>query len=130
VHNEIGYNYRMPNINAALGVAQMESLSLFLTRKRALAEEYSSFFFSKEINFFREPANCVSNYWLNVILFNSECERDEFLQESNYQKVMTRPVWRLMNKLPMFKESVSDGLINARWLESRVVNIPSSVRIL
>jgi perosamine synthetase len=128
-HDETGYNFRMPNINAALGVAQMEMLSLFLDNKRELAEEYSSFFNSSGVDFFHEPENCKSNFWLNVILLDSEIERDIFLNESNSQKVMTRPVWKLMNKLPMHKDFQHADLSNAEWLEKRIVNIPSSVRI-
>lgn len=127
VHDEIGYNYRMPNINAALGVAQLESLDLFIERKRSLASEYEDFFRDKPLSFFREPENCRSNYWLNVILFETEKERDQFLIESNSQGVMTRPAWRLMNKLRMFENSQKDSLINSEWFEARLVNIPSSV---
>lgn len=127
VHDEIGYNYRMPNINAALGVAQLESLDLFIERKRSLASEYEDFFRDKPLSFFREPKNCRSNYWLNVILFETEKERDQFLIESNSQGVMTRPAWRLMNKLRMFENSQKDSLINSEWFEARLVNIPSSV---
>ncbi len=129
VHDEVGYNYRMPNINAALGVAQLESLSFFLEKKRLLAEEYSFFFKDKNVDFFHEPENSISNYWLNVILLESKTERDIFLAESNNQKVMTRPVWRLMNKLTMFEKCQCSDLSNAEWLEKRVVNIPSSVKI-
>jgi perosamine synthetase len=130
VHDEIGYNYRMPNINAALGVAQLESLDLYVEKKRILAKTYEVFFNSvNKVSFFTEPANCVSNYWLNVIIFETEDERNLFLKESNSQKVMTRPVWRLMSKLPMFEKFQKDSLLNSSWFESRVVNIPSSVKI-
>jgi len=129
VHDEIGYNYRMPNINAALGVAQLENLDLYLEKKRLLAKTYEDFFQSRPISFFREPKNCISNYWLNVIIFESENERDQFLKESNSQGVMTRPVWRLMNKLEMYKDSLTGDLSNAFWVEERLVNIPSSVII-
>ena len=129
VHDEIGYNYRMPNINAALGVAQLESLNLYIEKKRVLATAYMNFFQGKGIPFFHEPDNCISNYWLNVILFDSEQERDLFLTESNSQGVMTRPAWRLMNKLPMFENCQHGDLSNAEWLEKRVVNIPSSVKL-
>lgn len=128
MHDEIGYNYRMPNINAALGVAQLEKLDLFVERKRLLAKLYADRFTNiKEITFFREPANCFSNYWLNVIIFENEKERDIFLEESNSQKVLTRPIWTLINKLPMYKDCYTGSLVNASWLEERVVNIPSSV---
>ncbi len=129
VHDEIGFNYRMPNINAALGVAQMESLPLFIRKKRELSEEYNKFFKKVNIDFFQEPKYSYSNYWLNVIILGSEIERDLFLTESNSQGIMTRPVWRLMNKLPMFIGCQSGELSNSNWLEKRIVNIPSSVRI-
>lgn len=129
VHDEIGYNYRMPNINAALGVAQMENIDLYLEKKRLMAKNYERFFQSERISFFSEPENCISNYWLNVIIFESADERDQFLIESNSQGVMTRPVWRLMNKLPMFENCQKGSLPNSEWLEERVVNIPSSIKL-
>jgi aminotransferase in exopolysaccharide biosynthesis len=129
VHDEVGFNYRMPNINAALGLAQMENLNFFLEKKRKLAEEYALFFHDTGLGFFKEPENSRSNYWLNVVLLDSETERDIFLRESNDQKVMTRPVWRLMNRLTMFRDSQCGDLSNAYWFEKRVVNIPSSVKI-
>lgn len=128
-HDEIGYNYRMPNINAALGVAQLENLDLFLEKKRTLATEYMNFFSKDAVTFFKEPVHCISSYWLNVILFESSSERDIFLTESNKQGVMTRPVWKLMNKLPMFENCQRGDLSNAEWLEERIVNIPSSVKL-
>ena len=127
VHDEIGYNYRMPNINAALGVAQLENLDLFIERKRSIAHIYQNFFKEKGIFFFKEPENCISNYWLNVIILESKAERDLFLTESNSQGVMTRPIWRLMNELPMFENCQCSDLTNSEWLADRVVNIPSSV---
>ncbi len=129
VHDDIGYNYRMPNINAALGVAQLENLDLYLKQKRLLADSYKEFFHSKPVSFFCEPANCISNYWLNVIILDSEAERDHFLKESNDQGVMTRPIWHLMSKLPMFENCQTDTLMNSIWFEERVVNIPSSVKL-
>lgn len=129
VHDEIGYNYRMPNINAALGLAQLEQLDFFIEKKRLLAKEYSDFFQTGPVSFFREPEFCSSNYWMNVLIFESEKEKDLFLEESNEQGVMTRPVWRLMNELSMFKKCRRDSLTNSEWLEARIVNIPSSVKI-
>lgn len=126
-HDHIGYNYRMPNINAALGVAQMESLDGFIVKKRELALAYKAFFDANGINFFTEPKDCKSNYWLNVIILENRQERDKFLLQTNNEKVMTRPIWKLMNKLPMFADCQTDSLKNAEWLEDRVVNIPSSV---
>jgi perosamine synthetase len=129
VHDETGYNYRLPNINAALGVAQMENIDLFLEKKRAMAGNYERFFRSEKILFFTEPENCVSNYWLNVLILESEEERDRFLSESNSRGVMTRPVWRLMNKLRMYENCPKGPLVNSEWLEQRVVNIPSSIKL-
>jgi aminotransferase in exopolysaccharide biosynthesis len=126
-HDYVGYNYRMPNLNAALGVAQMENLSLFLENKRKIAQQYSAFFKNSAIHFQVEPDNSKANYWLNAIVLNSKEERDQFLEYTNKNQVMTRPIWVLMNELEMFKECQKDELINAKWLEQRVVNIPSSV---
>jgi aminotransferase in exopolysaccharide biosynthesis len=128
-HDEIGYNYRMPNINAALGVAQLENLNFYIEKKRLLAKTYEDFFRLKEVIFFCEPKDCISNYWLNVILFGSKDDRDQFLTESNAQRVMTRPAWCLMNKLPMFKNCQAGSMENSEWIEERLVNIPSSVKI-
>jgi perosamine synthetase len=126
-HDEIGYNYRMPNINAALGVAQLENLGLFLEKKRELASRYEVFFQNNMVQFFHEPENCRSSYWLNAVLFNSKEDRDSFLKESNGQGVMTRPLWELMNNLPMFTNCQQVNLTNAGWLKERVVALPSSV---
>jgi dTDP-4-amino-4,6-dideoxygalactose transaminase len=127
VHDYIGYNYRMPNINAALACAQMEKLDGFIDSKRALANRYNEFFVDKEIKFVSEPQDAYSNYWLNAIILKDRTERDLFLSESNGQKVMTRPIWRLTNKLEMFKNCISDNLDNSEYLEDRLVNLPSSV---
>lgn len=129
VHDQIGYNYRMPNINAALGCAQMEHLQEFVDNKRELSGLYAGFFKDSGIEFFTEPVNCKSNYWLNVVLLKDKEARDRFLEETNDGGVMTRPVWQLMNRLPMFRDCECGDLSNAEWLESRVVNIPSSVRL-
>jgi perosamine synthetase len=126
-HDRIGYNYRLPNLNAALGCAQMEQIDLFLEKKRALAHRYADFFSNLDIIFFMEPVDCVSNYWLNTIILKDRQERDIFLEYTNKHGVMTRPAWTLMNRLPMFSESQNAGLNNAGWLADRIVNIPSSV---
>lgn len=127
VHDQIGYNYRMPNLNAALGCAQMEKLKDFLRIKYQVAEQWEAFFEGKDINFIKAIDGSVANYWLNVIVVNSKKDRDEFLKTTNDSNVMTRPIWRLMSKLSMFKDCQTDGLKNSLWLEDRVVNIPSSV---
>lgn len=128
VHDEIGYNYRLPNLNAALLVAQMENLGKFLENKRELAAIYEKFFTGTDIVFVREPKDCRSNYWLQAIIVKDTKERDAFLKFSNENGVITRPVWQLMNNLPMFQTCQTSDLANALWLEERIVNIPSSVR--
>ena len=128
VHDEIGYNYRMPNINAALGVAQLEQLDGFLANKRATAEAYKVYFEKQGIAFFAERENEKCNYWLNAIILKNKEERNAFLTEANAQGVMSRPIWQLMNRLPMFVNCERGDLSNAEWLEARVVNIPSGVR--
>ena len=170
-HDHVGYNYRMPNINAALGCAQMEQLPKFLEAKRNLAHKYSTFFSTltssstspststststssststspststcsspsssastcsststSTSTFFTEPPLSYSNYWLNAILLNNKEERDQFLQQTNNAGIMTRPVWELMNRLPMFQDAQCGDISNAEWFAERLVNIPSSV---
>jgi perosamine synthetase len=128
-HDMIGYNYRMPNLNAALLVAQLEQLERFLQNKRELAHEYETFFAKNGIEFVLEPSQSQSNYWLNAVILKDKTERDIFLEATNANGVMTRPIWTLMNRLEMFKDAQCDPLENAQWLEARVVNIPSSVRL-
>jgi aminotransferase in exopolysaccharide biosynthesis len=127
-HDETGYNYRMPNLNAALGLAQMEQLDCFLKSKRQLAKKYSEFFKNIGFAFFSEPENALSNYWLNAILLKNNSQRNEFLKFTNDHGVMTRPAWRLMHKLPMFEHCFKGDLTNSEWIEDHLVNIPSSVR--
>lgn len=130
VHDHIGYNYRMPNINAALGCAQLENLERYVENKRETAQIYADFFKNiPDITFFTEPENCRSNYWLNVVMLKDKAAQQEFLEYTNDHGVMTRPVWELMNRLEMFKHCESDGLKNTEWLADRIVNIPSSVRL-
>jgi aminotransferase in exopolysaccharide biosynthesis len=129
VHDMTGYNYRLPNLNAALACAQLEQLSTFIENKRELAKRYQGFFKPLDISFIKEPEHAKSNYWLNAIILPDTKTRDEFLKVTNNANVMTRPVWRLLNKLDMYKTCQTDTLTNAQWLEERVVNIPSSVRI-
>ena len=126
-HDMVGYNYRMPNLNAALIVAQLEQLDDFLKRKRSLAKIYKEFFQNGDIHFVTDPENAKSNYWLNSIILKSKKQRNLFLDETNSQGIMTRPIWTLMYKLPMFKDAQCGDLTNSEWLEDRVVNIPSSV---
>ncbi len=129
VHDQIGYNYRMPNINAALGCAQLENLERYVENKRETAKIYADFFKNvPDITFFTEPENCRSNYWLNVVMLKDKAAQQEFLEYTNDHGIMTRPVWELMNRLEMFKHCENDGLKNTEWLADRIVNIPSSVR--
>ena len=130
-HDHIGFNYRMPNINAALGCAQLENLDAYVADKRATAVAYAEYFKNVDgIEFFTEPENCFSNYWLNVVILPDKEKQLAFLQETNDNGVMTRPIWELMNRLPMFETCENDGLKNTIWFADRVVNIPSSVRLL
>ena len=127
VHDEVGYNYRMPNLNAALGCAQIERLGDFLTVKAQLADQWDTFFNMRGADFVKSIDGNKANHWLNAIILDSKEDRDEFLKLPNENTVMTRPIWTLMSKLPMFKNCQTDGLENSLWLEERVVNIPSSV---
>jgi len=127
VHDEVGYNYRLPNLNAALGCAQMERLPEMLTIKAEVARRYAEFFESVGVALMRAPTGTSANYWLNAIVLDSLQERDAFLEFTNARGVMTRPIWRLMTRLAMFSHCQHDGLANSQWLEDRVVNIPSSV---
>lgn len=129
VHDHIGFNYRLPNINAALGCAQMESLPSFIDKKRELASMYQEFFDTIGMLYISEPKECRSNYWLNTILLNDKAQKDTFLEHSNANGVMTRPLWTLLPRLQMYKECYCDNLKNATWLEERLVCLPSSVRI-
>jgi perosamine synthetase len=126
-HDEIGYNFRMPNLNAALGCAQLEKLDKILESKRITSNVYKDFFQNMDIEYFTEPEDCKSNYWLNAIILPNKEERETFLEFTNENGVMTRPIWQLMNRLPMFKDCQRDDLVNSIWFEERVVNIPSSV---
>jgi aminotransferase in exopolysaccharide biosynthesis len=129
-HDHIGYNYRMPNINAALGCAQLEHIEEYVASKRETAKAYEEFFKDiPEIEFFTEPQDTRSNYWLNVIILKDKEAQLNFLEYTNDNGVMTRPIWELMNRLPMFEKCENDGLKNTIWFADRVVNIPSSVRI-
>lgn len=128
VHDSVGYNYRMPNLNAALACAQLEQLQEILNNKRELAEIYDGYFAGSNISFVKEIEHATANFWLNTVVLESKEARDGFLKESNGSKVMTRPIWQLMNKLEMYKHCQADGLENSLWLEDRVVNIPSSYR--
>jgi len=126
-HDETGYNYRLTNIQAALGCAQMEMLPAFVESKRNLAESYRRFFMSAGMTFVSEPADARSNYWLNALLLNDRKERDAFLEYTNDRAIQTRPAWELMTMLPMYSGCQSTPLPNATFIADRLVNIPSSV---
>jgi dTDP-4-amino-4,6-dideoxygalactose transaminase len=127
-HDEIGFNFRMPNLNAAVACAQLEQLSLFLESKYSLAFEYKAFFDAVGVKFRTETPNTKANYWLMCVELENQKQRNLFLNDTNNAKVMTRPIWQLMYRLPMYQNYQRDEQINAQFLEERIVNIPSSVR--
>lgn len=127
IHDEVGYNYRLPNLNAALGCAQLEQLEQFIEVKRALAALYEEILSGSEYQFVTEPKECRSNYWLNAIICEDKAHRDALLKQTNDNGVMTRPIWALMNHLEMYQHCRKGDLTNSQWLEERVVNLPSSV---
>lgn len=128
IHDELGYNFRMPNVNAALACAQLEQLKVFIENKRVLAHEYIKYFSSAGIKFRTETEGTKSNYWLMCVELENKQERDLFLKTTNDAKVMTRPIWQLMFRLPIYGHCQKDSQKNALFLEERIVNIPSSVR--
>ncbi|SUJ13236.1 UDP-4-amino-4-deoxy-L-arabinose--oxoglutarate aminotransferase [Sphingobacterium spiritivorum] len=127
-HDELGYNFRMPNLNAALACAQMEVLESFLEDKRLMAGEYAALFTDLGIKFRKETPNTKANYWLMCVELNDKTDRENFLKHTNKNGVMTRPIWNLMYRLPMYEHCQRDSQRNAEFLEERIVNIPSSVR--
>lgn len=127
IHDEVGYNYRLPNLNAALGCAQLEQLEAFVQAKRALAKSYQELLAGSSLQFVAEPADCRSNYWLNAVICADRAQRDALLQATNEKGVMTRPIWELMSRLPLYQHCLHGELPNAEWLADRVVNLPSSV---
>lgn len=128
-HDQLGYNFRMPNLNAALICAQLEQLDNFLANKRQLAETYAKFFKAQGITFREELENTKANYWLMCVELGDLEERKAFIKATNEAKTMTRPIWQLMYRLPMYQHCFRDGQTNAEYLEERIVNIPSGVRI-
>lgn len=132
LHDQVGYNYRLPNFNAALGCAQLEQIEQFIQNKRALAEQYRQAFTNVQgLSFFKEPSYARSNYWLNVLLLDEEyaARRDSLLLATHEQGILTRPPWTLLNKLPMFQSSPRMDLSIAESLEQRIINIPSSASL-
>jgi aminotransferase in exopolysaccharide biosynthesis len=129
-HDEAGFNYRMPNINAALGCAQMEVLEQYLAQKRVLAHQYQEFFTQTDFKFVVEPEYAKSNYWLNAVICPSVQARDELLKQTNEAGVMTRPIWKLMHRLPMFKATPRGDLTQSEHIEAHLINLPSSPVLL
>lgn len=128
-HDEIGYNYRMPNLNAALGCAQLEQLPAMLIAKRKLFQRYhESFAMVAGVKLVAEPEQCKSNYWLQALLLNEDRsnQRDDILKATNEAGFMTRPVWILMHELVPFKDCPRMDLSGAQSLSQRLINIPSS----
>jgi aminotransferase in exopolysaccharide biosynthesis len=129
IHDQVAYNYRLTNVNAAIGVAQMEKLEVYLSNKRETYLNYRNFFIEfSSLDFFTEPDHSRSNCWLNTIIFKNNEERDLFLKHAHKQSIFCRPAWRLMHKLDMFKNCISGPLHEAEWLGARIVNLPSSYR--
>ena len=125
-HDEAGFNYRMPNLNAALGCAQMEVLDLYLDQKRVLANHYQEFFAESDFQFVVEPDYAQSNYWLNAVICPSVDARNDVLKQTNESSVMTRPIWQLMHRLPMFKEAPRGDLTQSEYIAAHLINLPST----
>ncbi|ANU37728.1 LegC family aminotransferase [Vibrio scophthalmi] len=125
-HDEAGFNYRMPNLNAALGCAQMEVLDAYLVQKRQLAAHYEQFFASSEFQFVVEPSYAQSNYWLNAVICPDNESRDALLAGTNDAGVMTRPIWKLMHRLPMFSDALRGDLSQSEHIEAHLINLPST----
>ena len=126
-HDEVGFNYRLPNLNAALGVAQMESLPTYLESKRNLAKQYQEWGDNYGLKFVQEPDNTQSNYWLNVAVTRDKEQRDAMLETTNKYNVMTRPAWIPMHKLAINQDCLKGSMVNTEWLNERIVNVPSTV---
>lgn len=128
VHDMVGYNFRMPNLNAAMVCAQLEQLEKFVKNKRQLASDYEIFFQTIGMKFRKELENTRANYWLMCVELDDLKDRNDFLKITNDAKTMTRPIWQLLYRLPMYQHCFRDDLKNSNFLEERIVNIPSSVR--
>ncbi len=128
-HDNVGFNYRLPNLNAALACAQLEQIENFIKSKKNIYNQYASFFKSQGVHLMKKPKNSEWNYWLMSVLLDSKNDRNLFLKNTNKNGVMTRPIWQLMYRLPMYKNCQKDRQANAEFLEERIVNIPSSAII-
>lgn len=132
-HDEIGFNYRMPNINAALGLAQMEKIDFLLQKKRILAARYEEAFSNiNSVKFIKEPSNAISNYWLNTIQLSDELVsyREILLERAHSQSIQLRPVWNPLHQLPMYKNCPRMDLSMTEFLSMRLINLPSSVGLI
>lgn len=129
-HDELGFNYRMPNLNAALGCAQLEKLNEYLKIKRKLAEQYKDLF-SKipEVEFLEEEQDTIANYWLCAIKVKNKSYLDEIIKVTNENNIMTRPLWTPMHKLPMYKKCPKSRVNNSEVLEETIICLPSSVNL-
>ena len=132
-HDEIGYNYRMPNLNAALGCAQINKLTSFISSKRKLFENYKKIFSGiNEIELFKEPKNCKSNYWLQTMILKDKnyIFKNDILEILNQNKFMARPAWTLLHKLKPYINSQKSSMLISENLERRIINIPSSAGLI
>ena len=128
-HDQVGFNYRMPNLNAALGLAQLELLPKFLENKRKIAEKYHIWGEENEVTFLKESDHSKSNYWLNILISKNESEKNKILLETNKRRISTRPAWIPMHNLPMFKKNQKDHLSQTNWFFERIVSLPSSINV-
>ena len=128
-HDQIGFNFRMPNLNAALGLAQLEMIEDFIISKRNIAQKYQEWGIKKNLVFIKEQEGSKSNYWLNILISKNESEKNKILKETNKRNIYTRPAWIPMHKLPMFKKNQKDHLSQTNWFFERIVSLPSSINI-
>lgn len=130
IHDQVGYNYRMPNLNAAVGLAQYEKLAGHLNVKRKIAQTYKKYFINNfpDIAYVDEMTDSRSNFWLNSVMFPGKESRDLFLKYTNEQSIVTRPAWQLMHQLKIFQSSNDDKLPVAEMIYDRLINLPSGVR--
>ena len=132
-YNDLGYNFKMPNLNAALGLAQIERLKRYITSKKKLFNIYKKIFSNNEmLNFFKPPKNLSWNYWLNAILLKSESIkiRNEIISKLNKNGINARPIWQLNHKINIYKDCPKMNLSNAEKLEKKIINLPSSAHLL
>ena len=125
-HDQIGYNYRMPNLNAALGLAQFHSLQKFIKSKRLIAEKYQKWGERFGLNFVKEDNLSKANYWLNCLILKNKREKESFIKFTQENGIMTRPTWTPMHRLKIYQDSFKDNLENTDWISERLVNVPSS----